>query len=145
LSTAAPFRLLATITALAWFGVAQAEQPDRGPAPKPTGGPVLVGAGSLVAALGLVAALDQRSQAVEIFEHVEQDPGSYDDSLPSYQRARRGMTTALLVAGIGGAIAVTGIPVWVGEARQAREGAAVAIAPVVVPGSGAGVWIEGRW
>ena len=141
----APRELLVLTITLLWFGGAHADEPDPRPARAPTGGPVLVAAGSLVAALGLVAALDQRSQALEIFDHVQQYPGSYDDSLASYQRARRGMTTALLVAGIGGAIAVTGIPVWVGEASRAREGAALAVAPVVVPGAGAGVWIEGRW
>ena len=136
---------MALLTALALSCGARAEEPRPPGGRPPTGGPVLVVAGSLTAALGLAAALDQRSQAMDIFEHVQTYPESYDDSLASYQRARRGMSTALLVAGIGGAIAVTGIPVWVGEARRRQAATTVAVTPVVVPGSGGGIWLEGRW
>ncbi len=111
----------------------------------PTGGPVLLVVGGITAAIGLAAALDQRSQGLEIYSYVEQDPAAYDASLAAYEQARRGMASGLVVAGIGGALAIVGIPVWAAEARRARGGATVTASPVVVPGQGGGIVIEGRW
>lgn len=125
---------------------ATASAPADAVAPRgPAGGPVLVVLGGLTAIVGLAAALDQRSQGLEIFAYVEQDPSTYDDSLAAYGQARRGMTSALIVAGVGGALAVTGVPVWLAEARRTRSTTTVALCPVALPGRGGGIWIEGRW
>lgn len=111
----------------------------------PAGGPVLVIVGGITAVIGLAAALDQRSQGLEIFAFVEQDPSTYGDSLAAYEQARRGMTSGLVVAGVGGALVAAGIPVWLAEAKRARAATEVAVGPVVLPGRGGGIWIEGRW
>jgi len=112
---------------------------------RPAGGPVLVVLGGLTAVIGLSAAADQRSQGLEIFAYVEQNPSTYDDSLAAYEQARRGWTSGLIVAGVGGLMTLVGLPVWVAEARRARAEVEVALRPVMLPEHGGGVWIEGRW
>ena len=122
-------------------------RPERPKAPRPVAGPALVIGGGITTASGLIIGLVSRKQAYDIYDKVDQHNDQFERYDQEYQETTRRMTGGYVLAAIGGAILVAGIPTWVVESKRGRE--AVSLSATVVPvgpgAEGGAVLVSGRW
>jgi len=110
-------------------------------------GPVLVIAGAVAGAVGAIIGGVQTGQANDIYGQVEADNSLYDSMLDDYEQARTGSTVGFVIAGVGGATAAAGIPVWIAGSKgpKATAGLGLQIDEQTGKATGASVTISGRW
>ncbi len=90
-------------------------------AARPPPGPILVVAGSVAAAVGIVVGISQRERALGVFGEVEADPDRYDTLEQPFEQARGASYAGWVVAGVGGVAIAVGVPLWIGS-RPSQPG-----------------------
>lgn len=114
---------------------------------KPNPGPILVVAGAVAGAVGAIIGGVQTGAANDIYGQVEADNSQYDALLEDYEQARTGRTVGFVIAGVGGATAAAGIPVWIAGSKgpRATAGVGVEIDERSGAATGASLMLSGRW
>ncbi len=116
----------------------------RGASP---GAPIAI-AGGVVAGIGLAMGLAQRSHALSILADTDACATDRDRRSEDYHRASGQMTAGFVIAGIGGAAVVVGIPIGIHHGRKAQDrGASVSVwwTPGPSTTADAGFRLSGRW
>ena len=113
----------------------------------PNPGPIMVIAGAVAGAVGAIIGGVQTGAANDLYGQVEADNSQYDALLDDYEAARTGRTVGFVIAGVGGATAAAGIPVWIvgSKTPRASAGLGVEIDEQTGTATGASLTISGRW
>lgn len=125
-------------------------RPPRGDPPvggRPVAGPAMVIGGAVTTAAGLVIGLDHRRQAMEIYDNVDLHNDQFERYDAEYKQTTQRMTAGYVIAAIGGAILVAGVPTWVVESKRGGQPVALSatLAPLGWACDGGALLVIGQW
>lgn len=114
---------------------------------RPVAGPVMVIGGAVTTAAGLAIGLEHRRQALAIYENVELHNEQFERYDAEYRQATQRMTAGYVMAAIGGAILVAGVPTWVVESRRGGQPVSLSatLAPLGWACDGGALLVIGQW
>lgn len=108
-----PYRFVASSSAMETPRGGRAVSAGSGPTRKKVSpaGPVLIGAGAATLGAGLAVGLGSYAQGVALYDELDagQHQGQYDTKAAEYEDLTTGNAVGVVLAGVGGAVLVTGI------------------------------------